>query len=208
MRQSALAHLGLAARARADAGRVDAGGVLSERAERGPIVVRGDGASVAFVDAVRAAVGVEPPRTPNTTAGADDPGKGARLLWLAPDEWLLVVGRAAAAGALAALGRALAGEHAAAVDAGDGRAAIGLAGRHAREVLMKGCPLDVDPRAFPVGACAGSTLARAQVVLDHLRTDSLGFPVYDIYVHRSFAEYLWTWLGDAASEYGLRVAED
>ena len=27
-------------------------------------------------------------------------------------------------------------------------------------------------------------------------------PTYDIYVLRSFAEYLWLWLEDAAMEYG------
>ena len=28
---------------------------------------------------------------------------------------------------------------------------------------------------------------------------------YDIIVRRSFAEYVWTWLEDAAREYGIRV---
>ena len=31
------------------------------------------------------------------------------------------------------------------------------------------------------------------------------YPTYDIYVLRSFAEYLWLWLEDAAQEYGLAV---
>ena len=30
-------------------------------------------------------------------------------------------------------------------------------------------------------------------------------PVFDIYVLRSFAEYLWAWLEDAAQEYGVTV---
>jgi sarcosine oxidase subunit gamma len=30
-------------------------------------------------------------------------------------------------------------------------------------------------------------------------------PSYDIYIHRSFAVYAWSWLSDAAREYGLAV---
>ena len=30
-------------------------------------------------------------------------------------------------------------------------------------------------------------------------------PAYDLYVPRSFAEYLWRWLEDAAAEYGVTV---
>ncbi len=30
-------------------------------------------------------------------------------------------------------------------------------------------------------------------------------PIFDIYVVRSFAEYLWAWLEDAGREYGVRV---
>jgi sarcosine oxidase gamma subunit len=30
-------------------------------------------------------------------------------------------------------------------------------------------------------------------------------PDYDLYVQRSFAEYLWAWLEDAGTEYGVRV---
>ncbi|NIO38860.1 MAG: hypothetical protein GTO41_00860, partial [Burkholderiales bacterium] len=30
-------------------------------------------------------------------------------------------------------------------------------------------------------------------------------PSYDIYVHRSFADYLWRWLEDAAQEYGVAI---
>jgi sarcosine oxidase subunit gamma len=30
-------------------------------------------------------------------------------------------------------------------------------------------------------------------------------PAYDLYVHRSFADYLWRWLEDAAKEYGVAI---
>ena len=30
-------------------------------------------------------------------------------------------------------------------------------------------------------------------------------PAFDLYVLRSFADYLWAWLEDAAREYGLKI---
>lgn len=206
IRQSALAPLGLGARARRDEKKTDAGIWLSERADRGQLALRGDAGDPAFVEVVRAAAGVAPPKRPNTVAAGGR--AGTRLLWLGPDEWLLAAERAAALAIAGALEQALAGRHAAVVDLGDGRTVVALAGARAREVLMKGTPLDVHPRAFPPGSCAGTSLARTQIILDHLSAaGDAGFPAYDIYVQRSYAAYLWAWLEDAAHEYGLKVVD-
>ncbi len=70
-------------------------------------------------------------------------------------------------------------------------------------VLAKGCPLDLHPRAFPPGSCAGSLLAKASVLI-HLVEDE-PHPVFDLYVSRSFAHYLWAWIEDAGLEYGVQV---
>ncbi len=56
------------------------------------------------------------------------------------------------------------------------------------------------------GACAQSILAKATVtihlVADESATDG---PAFDVYVQRSFAEYLWAWLDDAGREYGVTI---
>jgi len=39
-------------------------------------------------------------------------------------------------------------------------------------------------------------------VLIHQVSDA---PAYELYVLRSFADYLWRWLEDAAREYGVAV---
>ena len=83
----------------------------------------------------------------------------------------------------------------------DARAVIALGGEAAREVLMKGCSLDLHPRVFGPGSCAQSTLALAQIILEQVEDG----PDYRLYVGRSFAPYLWQWLCDAAGEFGLRV---
>jgi sarcosine oxidase subunit gamma len=67
--------------------------------------------------------------------------------------------------------------------------------------MMKGCSLDLHPREFGPGRCAQSTLAKAQIILHQLDDG----PTYDLYVARSFAEYLWAWLEDASLEYGMAV---
>jgi sarcosine oxidase subunit gamma len=71
-----------------------------------------------------------------------------------------------------------------------------LAGPRAREVLMKGCSIDLHPAVFGPGRCARTALARAQVIL--LPVDQ---ETYWIFVQSSFAAYLAEWLMDAMSEY-------
>ena len=75
-----------------------------------------------------------------TSATAD----GSRtLLWMSPDELLLVLPRAETAGALAALTDALATEHSLVLDVSDMRAAFAIEGPKAEQVLMKLCPADI-----------------------------------------------------------------
>jgi sarcosine oxidase subunit gamma len=203
LRQSPLTHLGLGSRALADRDRTGAGVRLCEHAFRGQIVVRGNARSKPFRDAVEGAVGCIPPRTPNTVEGGSDLVEGNRILWLSPDEWLVVTAPGREHDAVAALREALASHHAAVADVSESRVVIGLSGGNARETLMKGCAIDLHPRAFAAGQCAQTSLARAHMIL-HQIDDA---PAYEIYVHRSFGEYAWAWLEDAAGEYGVQVIE-
>lgn len=173
----------------------DAGVQLEERPHVPKLNLRGDAGEATFADAVAGVLGFGLPTTPNTTAGAGD----AVALWLGPDEWLLV-GDAGLGPRLAA---ALAGRHFAATDVTEGRTIIRLRGPRARDLLAKGCALDLHPAAFPAGAVAQSLLAQADIVL-HRVADEGEAAVFDLYVARSVAPYLWNWLVDAAMEFGLR----
>lgn len=192
-RQSPLAHRGLAAAAGADA--EGAGLLLAERRFLAKIGLRGRATS----RAVRAALGTGLPREANTT----ESGNGLLALWLGPDEWLIVGPPGAEAAIEACLVEALAASGAAVVDVTEGRTAIRLAGPMARDVLAMGCPLDLHPRAFATGRCAQSFLARSTVIL-HRAKDG----VFDLYVERSQADYLWTWLRTAAAPYGCATAPE
>jgi heterotetrameric sarcosine oxidase gamma subunit len=121
------------------------------------------------------------PVTPNTTATVD----GRLVLWLAPDEWLVVGGvEEDYPDALAV------------VDVSANRVAFRLTGA-ARAVLAQGCSLDLD--VLPVGGCAQTLLARAEVLLHRSATDA-----FTIFVRPSFAPYLRAWLDDALLGVGSR----
>ena len=193
-RQSALAALGLATKARGNA--AGAGVTLRERGPRGQLCLRG-APEPEFTAAVKQVFGIEPPLRAGTTGGHGD----RTLFWLGPDEWLAVFGDQELDRMIAELREALASRQAAVVDVSHARAIISVAGPRARQVLQKGCPLDLHPSRFRAGACAPSKFARCHVLL-HQSDD---VPAYDLYVPRSFARYLWAWLEDAAAEYGLAI---
>ncbi len=207
LRQSALAHLGLDGRAQASRGA--AGVALAERPHRGMVNLRLDPADESAMNAFADAFCFVLPVAPNTSAGNGE----ARALWLGPDEWWLVVpgpgsdpGPEAGPELADKLRAALADGFAAVTEVGEGRTCIRIAGPKARALLQKGCPLDFHPRAFGAGACAQTLLAKATVAI-HLSADEsvAEGPVFEVYVLRSFAEYLWAWLEDAGREYGVTV---
>ena len=77
----------------------------------------------------------------------------------------------------------------------------GCAVPHARDVLAKGCSLDLHPTVFGPGTAAQTMLGLAGVVL--IALDDAGTD-YRILVRASFARYLADWLIDAAEEFGVR----
>jgi sarcosine oxidase subunit gamma len=136
------------------------------------------------------------PTTPSTSVEGPD----ANVIWFGPQEWL-VTSTSQAAEALEAQLREVTTEHGgAAVDVSAQRTTVRLCGAHARDVLAKGCSLDLHPAVFGPGAAAQTMLGLAAVVLIPL--DDKGTD-YRILVRSSFAGYLADWLIDAAEEFGV-----
>ena len=197
---TALAYLDLQAYAHTGAsGRT--GVCMVERPAGGRISLRGDPGDRAFMTAVGQALDMVLPTDPNTGIGADQ----ASALWLGPDEWLLTCSADAAPTLIDTLRTALAGLAAAVVDVGDASTVIGLSGPRAGDVLAKGCVLDLHPTVFVPGRLAQTLIAQADVILHRIEDGGADEPAFDIHVRRSFAEYLWHWLADAAIEYGVGV---
>ena len=117
-------------------------------------------------------------------------------LWLGPDEWLLLTAEADGPALHAALESALAGLPHALVDVGHRQSGLTLAGPVAALVLNAGCPLDLDPAAFPVGMCTRTVLGKADIVLWRTAPDA-----FHIEAWRSFLPYVWRFLGEAARDF-------
>ena len=149
---------------------------------------RNDAARQAVADALGAAL-----PGPNSWVAAP----GAQILWQAFDEWLLITRDGAQTAMGSTLRSALAGTHCAITDVSDLRAAFELKGPRARDVLQKGCAVDLHPRVFNAGSCVSAALARVRVTLRQM--DAV--PTYEVLVERSYGGYLWNWLTDAAAEY-------
>lgn len=195
-RRSALQHFGLKAAA-AHSDLASARVVIGESAHRAIVNIRGDGNDVAFVGAVKSITGADLPVQPNTTAQAGE----FRLLWLGPTEFWVVGPVGSEEKLVADLRGAFIGQHAAVIDVSESRAVITLSGPDARAVLARGCSLDLHPRGFGPGQCAQTGLTKANVLIDQ-RDDT---PSYDIYVLKSFADYLWQWFGLVGRDFKIAI---
>jgi sarcosine oxidase subunit gamma len=142
-------------------------------------------------DAAARAFGVELPTA--ACRAATSPDRAA--LWLGPDEHLLIAPAADAAAVGGALGAALAGVAHSLVDISHRQVAFAVKGPHAAWLLASGCPLDLDPAAFPVGMCTRTVFAKAEIVLWRTATDT-----FRIEVWRSFADYVAALLYETAFE--------
>ncbi|QTO50219.1 sarcosine oxidase subunit gamma [Burkholderia latens] len=164
---------------------------LRERAFLDLVNVRGELSDPAFVSAFERVVGCLPPSVPNTVA------RGAEydVLWLGPDEWLVRSNGPVQAGVLEArLAEAVQGSYAAAVDVGSGYTVVEVTGERVRDVIARGCPLDLHPRVFKQGQCAQSHYFKSPITLI-----ATGDDTFEIVVRRSFADYFVRIMLDAAA---------
>ena len=124
----------------------------------------------------------------------------ATVLWLAPGTWMVVAQDVEDGGLYSRLREEL-GDRAAVVDQSHGRAVLRLAGASARDVLAKGCRLDLHPRVFTPGMCAQTVIAQIGVLLH--QCDEI--PTYDLYVFSGYALDFLEWLTSSAAEFGYRI---
>lgn len=160
---------------------------LSEEALTGLLVLRGDPANAALQKAVKAVFGASLPERLSSSESAT-----ARLLWLGPDEFWIWCDHAE----LFALEQAFLQHetgHCALVNNSGGFTRIALKGADAQTVLMKSVPYPVYADAFPVGKVVGTVFAKTQAVLCRR-----GEQHWEVVARRSYADYIWRWLVDAA----------
>ena len=166
-----------------------------ELTERFPIAcvnLRGAPSDAKFVRAVTSVTDLAPPAQPCTCVVS----LFCSILWLGPDEWLVMSETQPGDEIAARLRQALQGVHAAVTEVGDGRVVYALSGVAARSVLAKGCAIDFHPRVFAAGQCVRTLLGKASVLIHARAVDS-----FEVHVARSYADYAWAWLEHATAEY-------
>ncbi|OZM72271.1 sarcosine oxidase subunit gamma [Amycolatopsis antarctica] len=149
----------------------------------------------AAVTGAGAAIGVPLPAAPCSFTSGTVAGQGIDVLWMGPDEYLVLAAPGLGAELTDALGEALAGRGSV-VDVSAQRTTVTLSGPYARDVLAHGCAIDLHPSVSPSGTCVQTLLARAGIVLLVRGEDE-----FVLLVRASFARYLADWLADASVEY-------
>ena len=158
------------------------------------INLRGDATDDGFRVAVEGVIEQPLPVEPNTMSIGEH-----QVFWLGPDEWLVTSAAGDRTSLAQAFDNALASMHAASNDVSGGNVVVRLAGERTRDLFAKGCTLDFNPDAFPVGACAQSGLGKANVLVGFVDAG----PTFDVVVRRSFSDYLVKWLRHSGSEFGI-----
>ena len=105
------------------------------------------------------------------------------VLWLGPDEWLVVAGLEPEPTIVRELEDALSGHHRSILDVSANRIVFGLI--DGLEVPSSGCGLDLHPTRWRPGMCAQTLFGQAQVIL-HQRDER----TTRVFVRPSFERYV------------------
>ena len=128
-------------------------------------------------------------------------GSGQLSVCVRPGRWLLLL-PPDSPGAQAALWQRACAGVAAALDHSSGLVALHLAGAELREVLSRGCRLDLDPEVFPPGRAAATLMAQVGVILARLPA---GFVLL---TPASTARHVREWLTATGRPFGLTAGPD
>jgi sarcosine oxidase, subunit gamma len=126
-----------------------------------------------------------------------DVAAGVQVLTLGPTEWLAVGDRMGATQLRERLGQHLAGAGVTSVELSCAIKALRIEGAAARELLSKGCGLDLDPQSFPAGRSTRTRFAQLAAIVHCVDPT----PRFELYVGRSYLAWLASWLVDAAAEF-------
>ena len=160
----------------------------------GYISLRGNALQPAFIDAVHGVLGAHLPIQPCATQVF---AENSEILWISPDEWLIICPREQSAKLQVLLKLALVGLHSQVVDNSGGFTTVILQGKHAIDLLQHCTVYNV--HALQLGHVVGTTFGKMSCFLMRQNEG------YKLVFRRSFADYIWTFLVRAALPYGFGV---
>ena len=144
---------------------------------------------------LRACLNIDLPIDPLTCSLRDD----FSVWWIGPNEWRIIGPESGCKDVELELRRQLSDEFAV-VNVTGGIIHLGLKGPDAEIVIRKSCPYNINAENFPIGKVVGTKFAEIQI---YLKRSEEGF---ELLCRRSFVDYLWSWLRDASSEFGLTIS--
>ena len=159
------------------------------------INLRGNLKNIEFTTNAEKILGMSLPKESGNTSVKEK----ITLLWLGPDEWLLVSNAEIAKETniyeleqvlFDGISKTNLG---AVTNVTDHFTIFSLSGTNIFEVLSKGCPYDFDSENFLDNKVVQTILSNIDVTIHRKSKNEI-----DLYVRRSFADYLWNWLKDSA----------
>jgi sarcosine oxidase subunit gamma len=177
-------------------GQSNKGGViLHEAALLGHLNLRGNAQDAEFLAGVQEALGLALPIMPCSSAKSEL----AQIMWLAPDEWLVIVASGHEYDVEQKLRAYLKG-HFAVSDISGAQTLIELSGENVIDLMKKSTGYDFHLESFPVGKVVGTTFAKAGAHILRVSEDK-----FRLVVRRSFSDYVWLWIQQGSQEYGLTI---
>jgi len=117
-----------------------------------------------------------------------------RILWTGPDTWLVISKKE---DIIKTINTNCDNENFATTDISHSRAGIQIYGTEAKEVLKKGCPINLNE--FKKNNCAGSVFHGINIMIDCVDHEK---QIFNLFTLRSFGESLYHHITDASLEFG------
>ncbi len=159
----------------------------------GMISIRADLSAAFLKKALKKVAGVDIPQMRAIQRNGDK-----SVVWMSPDELLLVCVYKDVATILAALKNAAGANHMLAVNVSDARAVFRIKGKHVREVLAKLAPVDMAPDAFAPDMVRRTRLAQVAAAFWMVKSDNGEAEMAELVCFRSVAQYVFDLLKVAA----------
>jgi sarcosine oxidase subunit gamma len=149
-----------------------------------------------FITKVGKVLSIIPPTDPNTSSGNDN----LNMLWLSPDEWMiyynnkinLIEANNLEDNLFNEISKVKIGS---VTNITDHWIVINIKGDKVFELLSSGSPFNFNNFKNVKGAVTQTLLNHIDVIIHNKNINDL-----NLFVRRSFSEYLWSWINDCASK--------
>ncbi len=135
----------------------------------------------------------------DSSTGKATETKGFTALPIAPGQWILI-SKNSAPGFADGVAKSINGLGYLSQQS-DSRICLRVSGPKARELMSRGCRLDLHESHSGAGFCAQTVMAQIGVILHQLDDN----PTYELYLYAGFARSFFHWLSHSAAQFGCDI---